>query len=85
MHKLIAIVNVISWSGFWAFGYLALSADVRDTGQIIVAAILAALGAGLGIWAYLRLARYAERTGYDRKVRRADLSHMDPDKDGGTA
>ena len=44
MAKLIAILNVIAWSGFWAFGYLALSADADHTGHVTVAVILAALG-----------------------------------------
>jgi hypothetical protein len=29
MAKLIAILNVVVWSGFWAFGYLALTASTR--------------------------------------------------------
>ena len=32
MNKLIALICVISWSGFWAFGYLALSAGSAETG-----------------------------------------------------
>jgi hypothetical protein len=44
MRKLIAIVNVIAWSGFWAFGYLALtSGDFSDT-QVVISALLAAAG-----------------------------------------
>ncbi|PJF08662.1 hypothetical protein [Pseudorhodobacter sp. MZDSW-24AT] len=57
MNKLIAVVCVISWSGFWAFGYLALSADVHDQAQILVASLLAALGFLTGVFAYIRLAR----------------------------
>lgn len=57
MNKLVAIACVISWSGFWAFGYLALSADVRDQNQILVASLLAALGFVTGVFAYIRLAR----------------------------
>ncbi|NHX27501.1 hypothetical protein HA397_26490, partial [Escherichia coli] len=55
MSKLIAIINVIAWSGFWAFGYLALSAEIENSGQLITAVILAALGAGVGLWAYAML------------------------------
>lgn len=55
MNKAIAILCVISWSGFWAFGYLALSADTHEQGQIIVAAILAAVGFLTGVFAYMRL------------------------------
>ncbi|SDN75451.1 hypothetical protein SAMN05216196_10225 [Lutimaribacter pacificus] len=82
MRKLIAIVNVIAWSGFWAFGYLALSADVSNTRQMITAAILAALGAALGLWAYFRLIRINEDTGYARRPNRADRSHLDIEVNG---
>lgn len=71
MNKLIAIVNVIAWAGFWAFGYLALSAEIDNAGQMVTAAILAALGAAVGIWAYLRLVRYSEETGYAKRANRA--------------
>ncbi|MGH1424906.1 MAG: hypothetical protein ACRBBU_09270 [Pseudooceanicola sp.] len=71
MQKLIAIVNVVAWSGFWAFGYLALSADIADSGQMVMAIILAALGAGLGLWAYFKLVRYSEISGYAKAPRRA--------------
>jgi hypothetical protein len=55
--KLIATICVISWSGFWAFGYLALTAGIGDGRQMTVAAILAALGLFSGIFTYLKLAR----------------------------
>ena len=64
MNKLIAILNVIAWAGFWAFGYIALTADVGDTGQMVTAAVLAAVGGALGMWAYLKLVRISEATGY---------------------
>jgi hypothetical protein len=57
MNKLIALICVISWSGFWAFGYLALSANVSDTGQMTVAAFLAAIGFLTGSFTYMALAR----------------------------
>ena len=57
MKKLIAIVCVISWAGFWSFGYLALTARVEDQAQIMVASVLGALGFLTGIFAYLKLAR----------------------------
>lgn len=71
MKKLIAIINVIAWSGFWAFGYLALSADYSNSGQVVIAIILAALGAGAGLWAYQRLVRINEESGYAKPVKRA--------------
>ncbi len=57
MNKFIAIVCVISWSGFWAFGYLALSANIENTGQIVTAALLATLGFFTGMIAWLKLSR----------------------------
>ena len=57
MNKIIAIICVISWSGFWAFGYLALSAGVGDTAQMITASLLAGLGFLTGMLAWLRLSR----------------------------
>lgn len=66
MSKLIAILNIIAWSGFWAFGYLALSANVDSTSQIVTATLLAALGAGLGVFTYLWLVRHSEATGFAR-------------------
>ena len=64
MKRLVAILNVIAWSGFWAFGYLALTSEPKDAGQMVVAAILAFLGAGVGIFAWFWLVRYTEATGY---------------------
>ena len=58
MNKLIALVCVISWSGFWAFGYLALSADFSNTSQVTVATILAAVGLLTGTFAYIALGRH---------------------------
>lgn len=76
MQKLIAIGNVIAWGGFWAFGYLALSAEPHQTGQMVIAAGLAAMGGGLGMLAFLWLVRHSERTGYakpaNRAIKRAD-------------
>ncbi|EAQ25644.1 MULTISPECIES: hypothetical protein [unclassified Roseovarius] len=71
MQKLIAIVNVIAWAGFWSFGYLALSARVENTGQMVTAAVLAALGGGVGMLAYLWLVRHTEATGYAKPANRA--------------
>jgi hypothetical protein len=57
MQKLVALVCVVSWSGFWAFGYLALSAGVADAGQMTVAALLAAAGFLTGSFCYMKLMR----------------------------
>jgi cell division protein FtsX len=74
MTKLIAILNVVAWSGFWAFGYLAVTGD----GNAVVAAILAFIGAVIGVWAYLQLVRHAERTGYSKAPGRARPSGAGP-------
>lgn len=77
MMKLIAIINVVAWSGFWAFGYLALTANAENESQMTMAAVFAAIGAGIGIWAYFQLVRHAEATGYAKRSNRADLSHLE--------
>lgn len=55
MNKFIAIMNVIAWSGFWAFGYIALTSSDLSRSQITIAAILAGLGFLTGIFTYMRL------------------------------
>ena len=60
MKKLVAIACVISWSGFWAFGYLALTSGVEMGPQLTTAIILAALGLFTGVFTYLKIARSAD-------------------------
>ncbi|MDR9392858.1 hypothetical protein [Roseovarius sp. SYSU LYC5161] len=72
MSKIIAIANVIAWGGFWAFGYLALTAGVEETGQMVLAAVLAALGGGVGMLAFFWLVRHSEATGYASRPNRAE-------------
>lgn len=57
MNKVVALACVISWSGFWAFGYLALTADAHDQGQMVVAGLLAFAGFLTGMFTYMRLSR----------------------------
>lgn len=57
MQKLTALSCVIGWSGFWIFGYLALSANPSDARQAALAVALAGLGFLIGIFTYLRLGR----------------------------
>lgn len=71
MAKLIAILNVIAWSGFWAFGYLALSSGTDASGQKVIAILLAALGGAAGLWAYFWLVRHSEASGYAKPRNRA--------------
>ena len=71
MKKLIAILCVVSWSGFWAFGYLALTAGIESDRQLTIAVILAALGLFTGLFTYLRLARISD-PGRWKQVRQAE-------------
>lgn len=57
MQKLNALGCVVGWSAFWTFGYLALSADVADTGQASLAAMMAGAGFIIGSFTYMRLGR----------------------------
>ena len=66
MNKLLAILNVVAWSGFWAFGYIALGVDGLSDTQMVVAAVLAFGGLMAGVVAYMKLVRMAEQTGYSR-------------------
>ncbi|MCG7520476.1 hypothetical protein [Ruegeria sp. Ofav3-42] len=74
MTKLIAIVNVISWAGFWAFGYIALTSDDLSKGQLTIAAILAFAGLVMGILAYLKLVRASEASGYAKGSNQLDAA-----------
>ena len=57
--KLYAILNVIAWSGFWAFGYIApFSANDLEGTQITIAVLLAAIGFALGMFSYLRISNW---------------------------
>jgi len=65
MKQLIAIINVIAWSGFWAFGYIALTSDDLSQRQLVIAAILAFAGFLTGVLAYLKLSRASEESGFE--------------------
>ncbi|NIZ14201.1 hypothetical protein [Phaeobacter sp. HF9A] len=77
MIKLIAILNVIAWAGFWAFGYLALTGEGYSRGQVTIATILAAAGLFAGILAYLKLVRISERQGYAKPSNRMTREQRD--------
>ncbi len=78
MTKLIAIINVIAWAGFWAFGYLALTADPANGREVLIAGGLAALGGGIGVFTFLRCARRCDATGYSKTYKRAPASSEEP-------
>lgn len=70
MAKLIAILNVIAWGGFWSFGYLAVGAGTGVTNQTTIAVILAVIGAACGLWCWLWLVRHSEQIGYAKPANR---------------
>ncbi len=74
MNKLIAIVNVIAWAGFWAFGYLAITAEGLTEGQLVIAALLAFAGLVTGILAYMKLVRVTEYSGYAKTSKQLDTA-----------
>ncbi|MCT4610896.1 MAG: hypothetical protein N4A70_17040 [Pelagimonas sp.] len=77
MAKLIAILNVVAWSGFWAFGYLAISSGPDESGSVVVTILLAALGAAIGLWAWFWLVRHSEETGIAPRRKRAPIIETD--------
>ncbi len=83
MVTVVAILNVIAWGGFWAFGYLALTAEPDAGTRRMVAALLALIGAAVGLWAYALLRRAARESGYERPYRRASFVEDDNDRDNG--
>ncbi|MGI9368571.1 MAG: hypothetical protein ACR2O2_07000 [Ruegeria sp.] len=74
MKKLIAIVNVIAWAGFWAFGYIAVTAEGLTESQLVIAAILAFAGLVTGVVAYMKLVRVTEHSGYAKSSRQLDVA-----------
>lgn len=72
LGKLIAIINIIAWSGFWAFGYLALAAEGLSDRQLTIACLLAFAGLITGVIGYLKLVQITEASGYARKSNQLD-------------
>ncbi|MES0825601.1 hypothetical protein [Ruegeria sp. SCP11] len=72
MQKMIAIINVIAWAGFWAFGYIAITSEDLTESQLVVAAILAFAGLVTGILAYMKLVRSSEASGYAKGSNQLD-------------
>ena len=72
MMKLVAIVNVIAWSGFWAFGYIAITSEGLTSTQLAVASVIAFAGLVTGVFAYLKLVRASEASGYANPSNKLD-------------
>ena len=74
MPKLVAVINIVAWFGFWTFGFIAIAADGFSDAQLVISTLLAAIGLMAGIAAYLQLARTAETSGYARKTKQLDAA-----------
>ncbi len=56
-RKAIAILNVVSWGLFWAFGLIAATSPNMGEGMLLLAVLLSGLGFLSGIISYLALSR----------------------------
>ncbi|WP_417806193.1 hypothetical protein [Thioclava sp.] len=56
--KICATVFTIGWGAALVFGWIALAAPPEEASQMrSITIVLAALGAGAGLWAWLRIRR----------------------------
>ncbi|NIZ61950.1 hypothetical protein DL239_13290 [Sedimentitalea sp. CY04] len=74
MSKLVAVTCTIAWIGFWAFGYLAITADGFSAGQLVTSTLLAALGMLTGVFSYLHLSRGVEPREFAGKIQKLDAA-----------
>ncbi|WP_120634825.1 hypothetical protein [Ruegeria sp. EL01] len=74
MTNMIAVINVIAWAGFWAFGYIALTTDDLSDSQLVIAAVLAFAGLVTGVMAYMKLVRVTEASGYAKGSKQLDAA-----------
>lgn len=64
MRKFLALLNIIAWGSFWAFGYLALTAENFSDTQVLIAMILSCIGFAVGMFTYRYCAKSSEASGY---------------------
>ncbi|MGI3170250.1 hypothetical protein ACRARG_13950 [Pseudooceanicola sp. C21-150M6] len=55
--KSLATLNVIAWSAFWVFTFLAATEHPGNAGQMSAYALIAFVGLATGIRSYLNLCR----------------------------
>lgn len=67
MAKLVAVLNAVAWSGYWAFGSLALMTPPEEGARMGTALLLAAVGVAVGLWAYFRIVAHSGRSGHARR------------------
>ncbi|MQY41719.1 hypothetical protein GG681_03645 [Epibacterium sp. SM1969] len=77
MIRILGLLNVVAWSGFWAFGYLALSSEGYSERELSIAVALGALGLLGGMVGYLKLMRIAEHTGLAAASNRSTREERD--------
>ena len=63
MPRLIALPNVIAWSGFWAFGCRTLTGEGYSPTQPRIAASVATAGGCIGVLNHLRRVWMSGRSG----------------------
>ncbi|WP_375173818.1 hypothetical protein [Pseudooceanicola sp.] len=55
--KALATLNVIAWSAFWIFGYLAISEPAENGARMSVYALIAFVSLATGLASYLKICR----------------------------
>lgn len=58
--KSLATINVIAWSAFWIFGYLALSEAPENSLQMSAYALAAFVCLATGLASYLKICRVGD-------------------------
>jgi hypothetical protein len=58
--KALATLNVIAWSGFWIFGYLALSEPADNGDRMSVYSLVAFVALAYGLTSYLKICRIGD-------------------------
>ena len=58
--KALATLNVIAWSAFWIFGYLAISERPESGGWMSVYAVVAFVSLATGLATYLKICRVGD-------------------------
>ena len=55
--KSLATLNVIAWSAFWVFGFLALSEPAVNGTRMSIYALIAFVSLATGLTSYLKICR----------------------------
>ena len=55
--KTLATLNVVAWSMFWVFAFLAVTEDAANAGAMVFYSLLSFAGLAVGIGSYLKICR----------------------------